>query len=789
MKSRVLPALMLTAALAACSGGSGGSAASGTAPAANMAQQIRVSMKATSNAPAAYATVVQQLYLSYFGRPADTTGLANFEAALAAADAPSDIASLAQAYGSNAAVKSLIDSFGTSAESQALYGSGTTTQFVSAIFQNVLDRAPASGGLDFWVNSIDSGSLTKGDAALSIMAGALSNNSAQGVSDAALVNAKIAVAAQFTASIGNAAEVTAYSGSAAATAARGMMGQVMASTTATSFSSTIASTIAGLVTSAASSNTKGQVNLALTDGPSDNFNHVWVTVSAVSFHTSATEVWSASDATWQTVTLPAPVTIDMAALNNGTLNNLFAGMALPNGTYRQIRLFFAGPDAALTASAQATMDDEATPQPLQWNDQVEYTNSRGTVEEAALEMAYATQGVQLLGTFAVNSGTPLNLAVDFDLDKIIVPFRFNDMTAFTMRGNLAYFDLNQSGAVTGTVDPSALCPSGQPAATCAYNLFVHAELLSSDGARHYAARTTSINPATGQFTLFPLPAVDANGNALTYDVVIRGRNMNTMLVTGLAPVAGSTPASGAIQVQSSLLEPTITADEYAAQFSSALQPLTSGWSIYQQTLPGGVPYEVRWGNTDPLVGTLFSPIKLEVAPLLVAPYNGGAALGFNPVTPVEGLGGYNVATNDVAYYTLSSNTLINAPAVGAVSTTVSFAPPSPTLDASVQNGTISGTITVSGTGSYDHASLVLARFASIVTATDVSAALTGSGSFTLSSIPSGSAAAPVPGAYYYAYLVFYNAGSGKRGLIVPIPNFIDLRTTNSVSNLNISVSD
>src|SRR5581483_11813841 len=73
-----------------------------------------------------YEEVVQQLYVSYFGRPADPGGLANFEAQLLAAGAPTDIELLVQAYSNNPAVQTLIDAFGTSAESQPLYGNGTT---------------------------------------------------------------------------------------------------------------------------------------------------------------------------------------------------------------------------------------------------------------------------------------------------------------------------------------------------------------------------------------------------------------------------------------------------------------------------------------------------------------------------------------------------------------------------------------------------------------------------------------------------------------------------------------
>jgi len=790
MKLILISSILISAMLAGCGGGgnTGANAVTTNQPIAMAAEQFRPSQKlgvSTSSDPAAYSAVVQELYVSFFGRPADPGGLANFEAALLAANAPVDIQALNNAYATNPTIKTLVDSFGTSAESTALYGSGNTTQFVKAIYQNVLGRAPDTAGSNFWVNALNSGSLTLGNASLSIMAGALANTSTQGLLDAQLVTNRIAVAGNFTSAIATPAQVNGYAGNAAAATARTMLTSVTNSTNVTAFASNINTTLATLVAATSIPSTKGQVNLSVTDGPSENFTHVWVTIVSVAFHTSPSTTWSSTDATWQTVTLPAPVTVDLAQLNNGALNNLFAGMQLTNGTYRQIRLFFVGPDASLTASALAAMDNESSPKPLQWNDQVEYTDASGTAQEAALEMAYPTQGVQLIGTFAVTSSSALNLAVDFDLNRIIVPFRHDGMQAFTMRGDLRYFDLNRSGAISGQIDPTKLCPISQPASTCAYNLFVHAELLSSDGSRHYAARTTSINPTTGQFVLFPVAAVDGNGTALSYDVVIRGRNMNTLLVTGITPTVGTTPTSGSIQLQSTAITPTITASEYAAQFSSPLQPLTSGWGIFQQTLPSGLPYEVRWGNTDPFVGTLLTTMKLEIAPLLVAPFNAGSTLSFAADTPVEGLGGYSVATNDVAYYNLSSNTLISAPAAGI--TTISFTPPSPVLINGVQNGTASGTITIGSASSFDHATLVISRFASIVTSLDVSSALTSGGSFSVSGLPSGSAGVPVPGAYYYAYLRLWKAGSGKRATIVPVPTFIDMRTTNSVTGLKVSV--
>jgi len=185
---------------------------------------------------ASYSSLVQELYVAYFGRPADYYGLQNFETALAAANAPTDPAALALAYSTNAAVKSLVDSFGTSAESTALYGSGSTESFVNAIFENLFGRPAAVSGLTFWVNAIESGAVSQGDAALAILAGSepTSNSSSQATADWALVQAKVAVATSFTTALGaSSTQIVDYSGATAAQDARLMLSGVTAANAAT----------------------------------------------------------------------------------------------------------------------------------------------------------------------------------------------------------------------------------------------------------------------------------------------------------------------------------------------------------------------------------------------------------------------------------------------------------------------------------------------------------------------------------------------------------------------------
>lgn len=188
-----------------------------------------------------YTPIVQQLYISYFGRPADPGGLNSFKGQLAALGGPTDIQKLDQAYHNNAGIRALIDSFGASAESAALY-SGDNTAFVTAIYNNVLNRAPDSEGLAFWVGALNSSALTRANASLAIMAGGLANTSVQGRLDASLINKKVTVGSNFTDALVR-APVNGYDGNAAAAKARAMLSTLAASTDVQAFAGTVSSLV------------------------------------------------------------------------------------------------------------------------------------------------------------------------------------------------------------------------------------------------------------------------------------------------------------------------------------------------------------------------------------------------------------------------------------------------------------------------------------------------------------------------------------------------------------------
>ncbi|SFC56561.1 DUF4214 domain-containing protein [Massilia yuzhufengensis] len=209
-------------------------------------RQLSVGVTAAAPVAADYYRVVQQIYVGYFGRPADVGGLDWHAKVLLAAGAPTDIAGIARAYDSNAALRAEIDSFGTSAESAALYP-GDNGQFIDALYRNLFGRAADEGGKAFWANALDQKLMTRASAAIQLMSGA-------GGADVTIIGNKTSVASAFTAQIVTPILAQGYTGLASDAVVRTMLGQVGATTDLAAFNGTIRSTLTSLAGSVAAAN-------------------------------------------------------------------------------------------------------------------------------------------------------------------------------------------------------------------------------------------------------------------------------------------------------------------------------------------------------------------------------------------------------------------------------------------------------------------------------------------------------------------------------------------------------
>jgi hypothetical protein len=510
-------------------------------------------------------------------------------------------------------------------------------------------------------------------------------------------------------------------------------------------------------------------NVALADAPGLDFDHVWVTVKQIDLHLLDTA--SPTDSQWLAFPLAAPVTLDLTQYANGNLAQVFSNLSLPAGTYRQIRLVLVDDEAALTASALADN--------LQYNDQVDYTDAGGVSHSRPLEIIGPRQGINLLGTFTLSAGATLDLVLDFDLDDDVV--RFPDslgsgLDSFTLKPNLRYFDLAHSGAIVGQVDPTQLAVNGGGA----YNLVIKAEQISADGSHHQVERATTVR-GDGTFTLFP---VTVNGTSQNYDVLVRGRAMETLIVRGVPVTAASTPASGATRVSASVL-PITAGSEYTMNLASAMSP-TGSWVNFFQTLPAsldaaGLPYEVRFRHVNPFTGLIEIPFPLSSGSIHVGDYVAGGAPAFSTATPLQGSGGFAAVGGAIQF--ASSAGVSTLPPLSGTNTSIQV--PQLAVAPAFSPGQLTVNIATATPGRFTHGQLVVSRFGMIVNSLPIDADLAGGGSVTMPNLPSGTAASPDKGAYYYAWLRVWNAAS-LRPHIVPVFGFADL-TTSSSATLNVTI--
>lgn len=161
----------------------------------------------------AFVDQVQEVYISYYGRPADPVGLDFWTNKLAAA---------------NGDLSSIIDAFGNSDEANSLFGGLSHQQTVNTLFNQMFGRDADVDGLLFYANGLAAGTMTAQSIALNILDGAKNE-------DKTIIENKLAVAKSFTAGLDTTDEIVAYSGNAAAGTARSMLNTVNAATDTAAF--------------------------------------------------------------------------------------------------------------------------------------------------------------------------------------------------------------------------------------------------------------------------------------------------------------------------------------------------------------------------------------------------------------------------------------------------------------------------------------------------------------------------------------------------------------------------
>jgi hypothetical protein len=495
------------------------------------------------------------------------------------------------------------------------------------------------------------------------------------------------------------------------------------------------------------------------------------------------EIWLAAAADtppdaasgWVKRPLPAPVTIDLAALTPGMLATLASGVDVPGGTYLQLHLVVAdASDALLPSAANAGLPFNAgitladatgatTTSPLEWPApgagitvpvQLDLAGSLPAALAPATTTTATGSTTTSASTGASNTtATTTSLVLAIDASRDVLSYAYGTNTGYILSAMASVADAARSGAITGQVDASALAAGHPPVS-------VSAEAVDASGSHHVVV-ARRYAAADGSFSLSPLPAT-AQGT--TYDVVISSSGANTLVIRGVPVIAGTPGAATLLQSGAIALAPAVAV---YADIPDAAPQLPGGTRVdFNQTVAaaGEVPYVVDGTAVDPLTRRLpGDSFALSAGQLGVGDYAGGGPIAFTAAAPLEGAGGYRIESEGL--YRAVTFATGSAIVGGSVTSPTLLDAPYPSLAAGAIPGSI--TLTVATTsGQYDSGFAVISSGGRLVETADVSALLrAGGGTATVGGLPAGSALVPGAGVPYQAAIRAWNS-SDPAGTLV-----------------------
>jgi hypothetical protein len=602
-------------------------------------------------------------------------------------------------------------------------------------------------------------------------------------------------------------------------------------------------------------------DMSLTGNTPAQYSHVYVTVQAVWFNSSATA--GPDDGGWDKFSLSTPSTVDLVAQNGGNLGNIASGLRVPARTYSQVRLIPVDPTAALASSAQNAG--------ALYNFEADYVDSQGATQQLPLELLNPDKGIGIqtslkvpvgkiggigrTGTtttttipFGSNSSTTSNpfgtttgtttgtgsaftstttsgstsathnaFAAALDGNGDLVPFHFangSNGILWSAHATAAY-DLTQAGGISGTVSLTNITTStsGLP------NVQVSAQTLSTDGTRHIIVSATAVQ-ADGSFLLYPLTTNSSTTSPLTYDVVIHGPTIATIIVKGVQvprPASTSTTTSAtttlttpthSVTIPSTTTTTTspttgtstgtnanVSAVSLGTLTPRAAAPATEPTSFpanvstapgaalpagavvnFYQTLrtQGEKPYVIESSPIDPFNQVLFNDQALSVGTVDSGTWSTNGTVSVVSAEPLEGHGNYLVAASAPGFSdgTLSPPTIVAAPKSGTAMVVV----PSLALESGATAGSLVATVVATSPGKYDQGQLLLSHDGALVLAASLDAVLTqgAGGIVTVGGLPSGT-----PNAVYYATVRAWKSTDPSTVQRQWYPQVIDLRTSTS----------
>jgi hypothetical protein len=352
------------------------------------------------------------------------------------------------------------------------------------------------------------------------------------------------------------------------------------------------------------------------------------------------------------------------------------------------------------------------------------------------------------------------------------------VSGILLNPHMSAYDTSTVGAITGTLNTAAL--TGITSTGEFFDIQVTAESLSTDGTRHVAVNSVPVR-SDGTFTLYPLAT--SSSSPTSYDLVIHGPAMATMIAKGVAVNVGDPTSTTPVNIG------TIT-PRAATSFTVNLTtttPLPAGALVgFYQTLPGTteVPYLIEQQPIDPFTRAFALDRAISAASLDYGTFSGSAVSWTTDAAPTEGASTYRVAASAPLFTDGVLTTTVTAPSATSSTATLVAVPTLSPASGTTSTTTVTVSQTTTGT-SFDKGDLIVSHDGAIVATTALDSIMGRSAASTLAiaGLPSGTGttASPDPALYYVSVRVWNSADPVGTLNRVTYPTALDLRTVGIAS--------
>jgi hypothetical protein len=348
--------------------------------------------------------------------------------------------------------------------------------------------------------------------------------------------------------------------------------------------------------------------------------------------------------------------------------------------------------------------------------------------------------------------TPVSLAINLDGARDLVPFTYAKQNAVLLNPHMTSFGSSSVGAIQGTLTlPSASAVAGSSSAV---NIQVTAEALTADGTRHVAVNSAPVK-SDGTFILYPL-SVPTSSTA-TYDLVIHGPTIATIIISGVSITAGDPSTTTPVSIGT--LAPR-AASSYTVNLRSG-STLPAGALVgFYQTLPGSsqVPYLIEERPIDPFNRTLATDQAISAGTIDTGVFAAGEDAAISTFIPTEGTGTYRVSASAPAFTDGSLTTTVSAPAPNTAGPKL-VSVPGLSIASGGPSRSISVAVSEASPGKYNQGAIIVSHDGAIVATAPLDATLTqgGSGTLVIAGVPGGSGSTALDGGIYFLSVRTWNS--------------------------------